>query len=83
MSNFNKSLRYVNEDTPNFKTFSKNWYMSWVIDNNWLIHESPGLKPDWLEKINSFSIKNSYSLLNINCSKIVSQIGVKMRVDIF
>ena len=44
--------------------------MSLAIDNNQLIHEyiftykkmiheSPGLKSDWLEEINSFSMKNS------------------------
>ena len=36
-------------------------YISVVIHNNWLMQESPGLKPDWLEEISSLSIKNSFS----------------------
>ena len=65
MSNSVKSFRYVKEDTPNFKWLSKDWYISWVIDINWLIHESSGLKSDTLEEINSFSVKYSYNLLYI------------------
>ena len=59
------------------KPLSKDWHVSWVIDNNWLIHESPGLKPDWLEEINSFSMKYSYNLLYNKRSKIFPQIGSK------
>ena len=36
------------------KPLRKDWYTSWVIDNNWLIHASLDIKPDWLEEINSF-----------------------------
>ena len=34
-----------------------------MIDRSWLIHESPGLKPDWLGDTKFFSVKNSYMLL--------------------
>ena len=39
------------------------------------MQESPDLKPDWLEKINSLSVKNSNILLKISCSNILPQIG--------
>ena len=36
------------------------------MDRSWLVHESPGLKPDQLRDIKLLSIKNSYlSLYNI------------------
>ena len=41
---------------------SKDWYISWVIENSWLIHKCPALKPDWLEEINSFLLKCWYNL---------------------
>ena len=47
---------------------SKELYISWLIDNSWLIQELPGLKPDWLEEISLFS-------LNINLSRISPHIG--------
>ena len=34
-----------------------------MTDRSWLIHESPGLKSDWLGDIKFFSVKNSYMLL--------------------
>ena len=33
------------------------------MDKSWLIHISPGLKPDWLGDIKLFSAKNSCVLL--------------------
>ena len=54
---------------------SKELYVSWVIDNSWLMQESPGLKADWPEEISLFSIKNSNISLNINLSRIFPQIG--------
>ena len=33
------------------------------MDRNWLIHESPSLKPGWLRDIKLFFVKNSYMLL--------------------
>ena len=42
---------------------------------DWFIKESPGLKPDWLEEINSFAMKNSNKLFWIKRSKILPQIG--------
>ena len=49
---------------------SKEIYISWVIDSSWLMQESPGLKPDWLEEISLFSTKNSDISLNINLSSV-------------
>ena len=47
------------------------------MDKSWLIHESPGLKPDWLGDIKLFSVKNSYiSLYNI-LSNIFTATGSK------
>ena len=34
-----------------------------VMDRSWLIHESPGLKSDWLGDIKLFSVRNAYILL--------------------
>ena len=45
---------------------SKDWYISCVIDINWFVHESPGLKPDWFGEIKTFSvnIQTDYYILN-------------------
>ena len=40
-----------------------------LIDINWFLHESPGLKPDWFGEIKSFSMKYSNRLLYIKHSK--------------
>ena len=40
------------------------------MDRSWLTHESPGLKPDWLEYIKLFSVNNSYMLLCNTLSNI-------------
>ena len=53
---------------------SKELYLSWVINNSWLIQESPRSKPAWLVKISQFSIKNSNISLNINLSRIFPNI---------
>ena len=75
MPNFLESFRYVKEDTPNFRTIVKR--LIDLMSYSWLIHEPPGLKPDWLEEINSFSMKYSYNLLYNKRSKIFPQIGSK------
>ena len=36
----------------------KDFQISWVMERGWFIQESPGLKSDWLEKINSCAMKN-------------------------
>ena len=54
---------------------SKELYISWVIDNNWLIQESPGLKPDWLKEISLFPRKNFKISLSTNLSRIFPHIG--------
>ena len=35
---------------------SKAVWISWIIDNNWAIHESPGGKPDW-ESVKSLLLR--------------------------
>ena len=47
------------------------------MDRSWLIHESPGLKPDWLGHIKLFSVKNSYMLLFNILSNIFPAKGSK------
>ena len=42
------------------RPLSSNWEISWVIHNTWLMHESPGLNPDWLWEISSFSKKLAF-----------------------
>ena len=54
---------------------SKELYISWVIGDSWLIQESLGLKPNWLEEISLFSIKIWNISLNINLSRIFQHIG--------
>ena len=49
---------------------SKDLYVSWVIDNSWLMQELPGF-----DKISLFSIKKLNILLNSNLSRIFLQIG--------
>ena len=46
-----------------------------VIDVNWLKHESPGSKPDFLGEIKVFLLENLKVELNIGFSKILQQIG--------
>ena len=54
---------------------SKELYLSWMIGTSWLIQESSSLKPDWLEEISLFAIKNSNISLNINLSRIFPHIS--------
>ena len=49
---------------------SQDWHISWVIERNWLMHESPGLKPDWLSDIKLFFVKNLNVLSYSNLSRI-------------
>ena len=48
-----------------------------VIGRSWLIHESLGLKPDWLEYVKLFSVKNSNILLHNILSNIFRTTGSK------
>ena len=48
-----------------------------MIDINWFVHESPGLKPDWFGEIKSFSMKYSNRLVYIKRSKAFPQMGSK------
>ena len=45
------------------------------MDYSWFMQESPGLKPDWFDQINPFSVKNLNISLNINGSRVFLQIG--------
>ena len=63
MPNFAENLDMSSKTPLTLKPLLKYWYMSWVIDNNWLIHDSPGSKLDWFEEIYSFLIKYSCNLL--------------------
>ena len=38
-----------------FNPLSKDAKISWVIDNSWLIQESPGWKPNWFLEMNLIS----------------------------
>ena len=42
---------------------SNDLYISWVIANNWSVHESPGLNPDWFGELRLFLWKKWNSLL--------------------
>ena len=54
---------------------SNDLYTSWVIAKSWFMQESPGLNPDWLGEISSFSVINLNVSLKINFSKFFPQIG--------
>ena len=45
------------------------------MGSSWLSQESPGLKPDWFDRISSFSMKNLNISSKINRSRIFPQIG--------
>ena len=66
MPKFIKNFGYVKKSTLTSVLTSKYWYISWVIDINWFMHESPGLKPNWFWEIKSFTIKYSKRLLPTN-----------------
>ena len=59
------------------KPSPKDLQISWVTNRSWSIHESPGLKPDWLGDIKLFSVKNLYILLYIILSNIFPATGSK------
>ena len=46
-----------------------------MIDINWLIHESPGPKPDCLGEIKLFLLKKLSISFNVSFSKNLSRIG--------
>ena len=41
--------RYIKENAWDFKSVFRRFNISWEMDNIWFLHESFGLKPDWLE----------------------------------
>ena len=54
-----------------------------MIDINWFVHESPGLKPDWFGEIKSLSMKHSNRLLYIKRSKTFHEWEVEKLADNF
>ena len=46
-----------------------------VIDNNWLVVESPFINPDCLLVMNLFDVKYEYSDVKINLSKTFPKKG--------
>ena len=67
---------YISKDTSNFYNLSSDdLSIFWVIGNNWLIHKSLGLKPDWFGEIKLLEIKILSLSLKISLSKIFPQIG--------
>ena len=46
-----------------------------TTNNSWLMDESLGWSPDWLQKISSYSVKNLIILLSISRSSIWPQTG--------
>ena len=51
MPDYIESLDISTKTPLTFNPSSNDVYILCVIDNNWLIHESPGLNPDWLDEI--------------------------------
>ena len=44
---------------------SKAAEISWIVDNNWAIHESPGRKPDWeVEKSITYNVVEKEIIYN-------------------
>ena len=58
-------------------TLSKDVKILWVIDNSWLIQESPGQKPDGLLEMSLLAEKQLNISLKINLPNILPQIGSK------
>ena len=65
--NFEKFLRALFLQKTSGWLLLKNSYISWVIKRSWFKQKSPGLKPDWLQEIKSFLMKNSKNLFKIKC----------------
>ena len=73
MPSFIESFGDIKKDTSNFKTVVKYRYN--VIYKSLYMHESPCLKPDWLDDIRLFLMKNSNKLLYIKRSNMFPHIG--------
>ena len=66
----------ISKKTPLTSNPSSNdFQISWVIDKNWLIHESAGLTFDWFGEIGLLEVKNLKISLKISLSKILPQMG--------
>ena len=75
MPHFIKGFRNLQTDASHFQSSSNELQILLVIDNSWLLQESPDLNPDWSRKIRLFSSKKSTSSLKISLSKIFRHIG--------
>ena len=69
MPNFVKRFDISRKTPLTSNPSSNDLYISWVIAKSWFMQETPGLNPDWLDEMSSFSIKNS------NISKNFPQIS--------
>ena len=56
---------------------SKDVKILWVIDNSWLMQESPGWKPDWFLELSLLAEKQINISLQISLSITLPQIGSK------
>ena len=69
-----KALKISRKTLLTSNLSSNVWKISCVMDNGWLVQESPGLNPDWFSE-RRFSSKTLNISLKINLSKISPQIG--------
>ena len=70
-----KAFEISRQTLPTSRPASNDSYVTCVIDINWLIHESPGSKPEVLSEIKLFSYENLIISLNISFPKIFPQTG--------
>ena len=66
-----------------FNPLSKYVKIYWVIDNSWLMQESPGWKPDWLLEMKLLAEKWINISLKISLSNVLPQTEIKKLVDNF
>ena len=64
--NFVKGVLDISRKTPlTSNPSSEDWYISCVIEINWFLRESPGLKSDWFGEITShWNIQTDYFIWN-------------------
>ena len=57
MPNFVKRFDISRKTPLTSNPSSNDLYISWVIAKSWFMQDSPGLNPDWVDEMSSFSIK--------------------------
>ena len=72
-----KALDMSKETLLTSDPLSKDVKISWVIDNSWLMQESPGWKPDWFLQMTLLAEKLINISLKITLSNILLQIESK------